>query len=175
MVVDKFAVSGATLSVFESQTRHNICTSVKENMKKEYDYMLFDGGYNDYGKSIPLGALSADGAVPFSAAPDETTICGALESIFQYVQKNYPKTKIYYLLTHKVYNYWTKGNQSRVYELIKTVCDRYSVEVIDVFGKSGFCTYYDEHKVFTNNGDMVHPTEEGYNTFYLPLIERTMN
>lgn len=180
MQIDKFAVSGGTLSVCEPENRHNICSSVLENMKKEYDYMLLDGGYNDFGKKIPIGSLSANQSIPFTENPDKTTIVGALESIFQYVRRTYPKTQIFFLLTHKVKNYWTKPladygfTQKDVYEKIKECCERYSVKVIDVFNESGFCTYYDEHNIYTSNNDRIHPTLEGYNTFYIPVIEREM-
>ena len=179
MTYDKFAISGATIANYQNGTRHNISTSVCTNMNKQYDIALLEGGYNDFGNGITIGKLP-DSQYPYSSNPDDTTVVGAMEKMFQYIQKNYPRTKIYFLMIHKVNRTFVKPEASGYtffdyYNAIINVCERYGVEVIDLFKNSGFVTYFDEHKLFTVNNDGLHPTVDGYNTFYIPYIEKQLN
>lgn len=179
MIINKYAISGATLSVFEAENRHNICTSVINNFNGE-DIALIEGGFNDFGNGIEFGTLSTDVRVPLSSNPNNETIVGAMEQIFQHIQKTSPQTKIYFVIVHKANNSYTKPLSSsgktftEVHDLMCSVCDRYAVEVIDIFKNSGFNTFYDEHKVYTKDNDGIHPNEGGYEIFYVPQCEKHM-
>ena len=172
----KNAISGSTLAYVEGT--ENIRDRIVNGVKKPYDYIILDGGYNDYGKSLPLGSLMS-GSYPYASTPDATTVIGAMELIFQHIKKNYPKTKIYFVTPHKVNRVWTQVNSLNLtfkdyYDALISVCNLYGVPVIDLWNESGLITYFSEMKVFTKDNDGLHPTKEGYEEFYLPVFQKSL-
>lgn len=172
----KNAISGSTLAYVEGT--ENIRNRIVNGVKKPYDYIILDGGYNDYGKSLPLGSLMSE-SYPYASAPDATTVIGAMELIFQHIKKNYPKTKIYFVTPHKVNRVWVQVNSLNLtfkdyYDALISVCNLYSVPVIDLWNESGLTTYFSEMKVFTKDNDGLHPTKEGYEEFYLPVFQKSL-
>lgn len=172
----KNAISGSTLAYVEGT--ENIRNRIVNGVKKPYDYIILDGGYNDYGKSLPLGSLMSE-SYPYASAPDATTVIGAMELIFQHIKKNYPKTKIYFVTPHKVNRVWVQSNSLNLtfkdyLDALISVCNLYSVPVIDLWNESGLVTYFSEMKVFTKDNDGLHPTKEGYEEFYLPVFQKSL-
>ena len=57
------------------------------------------------------------------------------------------------------------------------LCQKWGIGYADVFNDSEFNTYLERYNQYTAttskypSGDYVHPTKEGYELFYLPLIE----
>ena len=111
---------------------------------------------------------------------DTTTLIGALENMFKYVKTNHEDTKVYFLMVHKIDE--TNGKKVNAlgltfkdyYNAIIKVCDKYSIEVIDIYKTSEFNTSEAEYKEATFNGDGVHPVQRAFYKYYLPVIERYM-
>ena len=61
------------------------------------------------------------------------------------------------------------------YEAAIEACQRYGIEVIDIWKNGGFNTYFDSMKPYTGSSDGIHPTVDGYKNYYMPLIEWKMN
>ena len=177
------AVSGATLvtgtTYSNGSPRHYISESVVNSVNKRYDYMILSGGFNDYGNNVPIGTLS-DAQFAFTNPVTTDNVIGALETMFRHVLQNYPTTKVFYLITHKVNRCTTESNSigktmQDYVDAIKSVCERYSIPVINIWEESQMITAYDNIATkYTNSGDRVHPNELGYKEFYLPVIERKL-
>ena len=180
MTLDKQAVNGGCLSVKTSEQagRHYICNTV-EDMNVNADYVLFEGGYNDYYLWHILGAITET----MTNEVDNTTVYGALESICRQSLERWHTAKIGFIITHKINTAWraVHDNSSTehvtledYYQAIRDVCEKYSIPYLDLSKVSRLNTELQSYKTFTYNSDGIHPTQQGYETFYVPLIEEWM-
>ena len=177
------AVTGATLATgttySDGSSRHYISESVVSSVNRQYDYMILSGGFNDYGNNVPIGTLS-NAKFCFTNPVANDNVIGALETMFRHILQNYPTTKVFYLITHKVNRCTTEPNSigktmQDYVNAIKSVCERYSIPVINIWEESRMLTVYDNiANTYTNNSDRVHPNELGYKEFYLPVIEKEL-
>jgi lysophospholipase L1-like esterase len=171
-----YAVGGGTLA-YVSNSRHVICRDIT-NMSGTADCVIFSGGINDYWKHIPLGSYTES---DFTGSVDDTTICGALESIFRQAINKWVGVPILFVITHKikdtVYNNNTAGYcWLDVYDKIKGICNKYGIPYYDCFGEGILNGYID---VLNNNyltagasgsPDGCHPNEAGYQRYYVPQV-----
>ena len=156
---------------------------VTKNVKKAYNYVFLEGGYNDYAFGAVLGKVTADGTEKF----DESTTCGALEATFTYLQKTCPKAKLVFVLIHNpVAKEGVTNNIGLSFQdyaqAIRSVCKKYNVavadcmaenalDVSDVSASKQYTCHFNE--VFPK-GDGLQPTQEGYELFYSPVIEEAI-
>lgn len=162
-----------------SPNNNHICQDVIDYIDKEYDYILIEGGRNDYFFNSEIGEVSPEGENDF----DMNTVCGALEAAFSHIREVSPKSKVIFVMMHDA------ANQSKIknklgltfddYErAIIEVCQKYCVSVSDSYNtglKTGDISVaskftYHYFEVFPT-GDCVHPSEEAYKLFYLPQLE----
>lgn len=180
MALDKQAVNGGCLSVksTDSAGRHYICRTV-ENMNENADYVIFEGGYNDWYLWHIVGSITET----MSDEVNDNTVYGALESICRQALERWKTAKIGFIITHKTNTAWrTMHNNSSTehvtledyYQAIRDVCEKYSIPYLDLSKVSRFNTELTSYKTFTYNSDGIHPTQTGYETFYVPLIENWM-
>ena len=177
------AISGGTLAsgttYSNGSPRHYISESVVNSVNKRYDYMILSGGFNDYGNNVPIGTLS-DAEFCFTNPVTTDNVIGALETMFRHILQNYPTTKVYFLITHKANRCTTQVNgigktMQDYVNAIKSVCERYSIPVINVWEESRMITAYNNiATTYTNDADRVHPNQLGYEEFYLPVIEKEL-
>jgi len=161
--------------------KHHIAESIISDVTPEYDYVLIEGGNNDHYFESPLGKVTPDGTTEL----DMNTTCGALEAAFSYLKEKCPDTKAVFILIHK--RSPLKNSSGLLFEdyaeAITAVCKKYGVPVADCLNDSGMDTSDPEickqytHKfngVFPD-GDGVHPSEEAYRKFYMPLIDKVFS
>lgn len=165
-----YAVGGATITT----STNDILTQIEKakNDKKTADYILFDGFTNDINKGAvkELGKIS-DG---YGQTKNVNTFSGAFEEICYRLKTYWKGIPIFYVCVHKMSSRDT-ALQKTYSERAKTLCERWSIPVIDIYGAGGLNTYIADYKTFyTNNADGTHPNELGYNTFYVPLIEKIL-
>ena len=176
----KVPVPGSLLSSSYPNKGH-IAESVLQNVNKTYNYAIIDGGVNDYYRSSPLGSISSSNSF------DINTTSGALETIFYHFKKNYPKTKVYFLIPNKIYdNKANSGDISTVkngigltyldyYNALIKVCQKYNVTVIDCYKNCTFDTSDPTIRKQYMSADGVHPLKTTHINYYLPLAEKVMN
>lgn len=175
MTLDKQAVSGGTMAYVAN--KHCIANSVVSHYDGQ-DFVILDGGFNDLGSSVPIGALPTSVEQPLTPSPDTATFIGALQVAFQHIMNTNPTAKIWFLIPHRINKSYTKttGTLGLTFQdyvdAIRLVCNRYGVEILDVYDNVNFNTYLDIYKPYTSNSDMVHPTLDGYQNFYMPYIEK---
>ena len=175
--LNNYSVSGATLS--RADDVHSICDDVLQyiNGESTFDYILTEGGYNDYALDKPLGEVTPDDTTEF----DTSTVCGALETMFTRIKANCPDAMLLFLKVHQVNNTYTRHNAlgltfSDYMDGILAVCEKYGVPVADCSALSTL--ELDVRAQYTATrfgaypyGDGIHPNEEGYEAFYLPVLE----
>lgn len=176
-----YGVAGATIAAgtIYSDTgtnRHWICRSVSA-MQASADYIIFQGGINDYWNGVPLGTITSD----YTSTLDDTTFAGALESLFKQAQLKWPGKKMGFIITHKVYTtyYPNPDSTSKAFENYRTmilkVCDKWSVPYIDLYMLSGLnYGLADIRTAYSKDADGCHPNEAGYRQFLVPKLEAWM-
>lgn len=172
----KYAKGGATItwdaedaaSTSETTKRQNIQYQVDRLIAEHAtapDIILLEGGVNDIGLNVTLGEVTAT----YEDELDTSTFAGAMESLIKRLKNAYPGSVILYIRAHRM------GSRSNVRQttfgdMAVEICDKWSVGLVDVYNRSGLNTWMDAYHQYTYNGDKTHPTQEGYERFYIPLI-----
>lgn len=173
MSMKKVAVSGTTIA-----KRDGMANSILEQvqmMDKLYDYVLIEGGFNDYfqkDKGVSIGTMPKN----MNSRRDDKTTYGALDSICLWLKQNYPASKILFVVPHKIMTI-TGVIDSEFYpylQAIRDVCEKYSISYADIALKGGCTPFYQEFRDTYFSDDGIHPNLEGYETFYVPRIEAEM-
>lgn len=173
MSMKKVAVSGTTFA-----KRNGMTNSILEQvqmMDKLYDYVLIEGGFNDYfqkDKGVSIGTMPKN----MNSNRDDKTTYGALDSICLWLKQNYPASKILFVVPHKIMTI-AGVIDSGFYpylQAIRDVCEKYSISYADIALKGGCTPFYQEFRDTYFSGDGIHPNLEGYESFYVPRIEAEM-
>lgn len=178
---DNRSYNGATLCLKEG--KHSVLNDVRNYIRSDsaYDYLLVEGGINDYYFNCPLGEVTPEGTDDF----DLTTVCGALERIFTHIRTTVPDAQTVFVILHDVTDTATAENAlgltfSDYLEGIRAVCEKYGVKIADVgavmkTGESEISKLYTDTRygVYPDS-DGVHPNESGYLRFYVPVIEKAL-
>ncbi|MFC3767299.1 SGNH/GDSL hydrolase family protein [Paenibacillus sp. GCM10012303] len=177
-----YAVSGGTIAAGTfanngTTPRHWICRDIV-NMDENADFIILQGGINDYWLNVPIGAITTS----YTAAFDDTTFCGALESIIKQAQLRWKGKKIGYIVTFKVKGTFDLLNQNKselYWNKAREICEKWSVPFLDLFKTSGLNFGLSEivNEYSQQNGgvgDGCHPTEGGYKEYLVPKIEAWM-
>ena len=173
MSMKKVAVSGTTFA-----KRDGVTNSILEQvqmMDKIYDYVLIEGGFNDYfqkDKGVAIGTIPKN----MNSSRDDKTTYGALDSICLWLKQNYPASKILFVVPHKIMtNTGVLDDGFYPYlQAIRNVCEKYSISYADIALKGGCTPFYQEFRDTYFSGDGIHPNLEGYESFYVPRIEAEM-
>ena len=158
-------VSGATITRREGVSC--ILDSVL-NSTETADYIILEGGTNDAGGFQEFGTVTSG----YSDTLDETTFCGAVESLLKNSLIKWHDKKICFILTTNTYR---RPNQKRYFDTIKQICEKWSVPCLDLFTKGRLNTNIEIMKnIYTSdwqgNPDGLHPNEQGYKLFYVNQI-----
>ena len=172
------ATTGSQLSSGD-KTKDHICENIIKDVSGDCRYIFIEGGNNDYYFNGKLGKVTPAGTSEF----DMNTACGALEAAFTHLKENCPDTKVIFILIH---NAGGRANTKNGIGLtfadyangIRAVCEKYGISVADCLKDGGFNTektalsdkYTHKFNGVFPTGDGVHPTEEAYRKYYMPLI-----
>lgn len=162
--VYNFGKKGSRLAVCED--RHDsFVERLPQVLEQPADLILILGGVNDYQHALPLGQ---------PGDTDETTVCGAMESILTQLIAKQPQAQIIVMTPmqekymHPTKNYpdaHTPNEQGLVEadyaQAIAACAARYGVPVIDLFRTSGMSPFIPEQqKRYMPDG--LHYSKEGY-------------
>ena len=173
MRLTKVAISGTTFAKRDGLT--NSILEQVESIDKEYDYIIVEGGFNDYfqrGNGVSIGTMPKN----MNSSRDDKTTYGALEGICLWLKQNYPASKILFVVPHKIMTI-TGVIDSEFYpylQAIRDVCEKYSIRYADIALKGGCTPFYQSFRDKYFSGDGIHPNLDGYKTFYVPVIESEM-
>lgn len=149
-----------------------------EELDGEFDYIIAEGGLNDFWNHTPIGALTAD----FNGGYDDTTFAGALETIFHSIKENHPESKTGFVILHDPFTYDAEPDFAPYYEMIKAACDKWSVPYLDLYAANNKDTGVNVRDEWTKmqyfgsddrpQGDGTHPNELGYQIIYVePMVK----
>lgn len=173
MSMKKVAVSGTTFAKRDGMT--NSILEQVQMMDKIYDYVLIEGGFNDYfqkDKGVSIGTMPKN----MNSNRDDKTTYGALDSICLWLKQNYPASKILFVVPHKIMTI-AGVIDSEFYpylQAIRDVCEKYSIRYADIALKGGCTPFYQSFRDKYFGSDGIHPNLDGYKTFYVPVIESEM-
>lgn len=183
MSVTNAGLGGATIARGVKWTadsdgiRPNII-DMAEGLDGEFDYIITEGGVNDFWNHAPLGELT-DG---FEGDFDDTTYAGALETIFYDIRALHPESKAGYVIIHDPFTYDAEEGFAPFYEMTKAACDKWGVPYLDLYAVNNQTVGVNvrdaeqKRKYFSASdnpdGDGCHPNEEGYRQIYVgPMTE----
>ncbi|MBR0414807.1 MAG: SGNH/GDSL hydrolase family protein [Clostridia bacterium] len=172
------AVASAQISSQNKGVDH-VGQRIMQQVTDQYQYVMIEGGNNDYFFGATLGTVTADGTKEF----DMNTTCGALESALTYLKEKCPKTKVIVILSHDAAERSEVKNSigltlADYMDAMRAICKKYGVTVADCYRESGLNTkdlslsdmYTHHYNGVYPKGDGLHPTEEAYRKFYMPII-----
>lgn len=164
--VTNYGIGGTRIARQTKKTEDNpvfdkdFCMRALE-MSDGFDIVGVFGGTNDFGHGdAPLGIFSD--RTPY-------TFYGALHTLFSTLIKRYPTAKIFVMTPLHRENEFNAVNVNRPnnYSLktcvnaIKEVAEYYSIDVLDLYAKSGMCPFVEEQlKLYFADG--LHPSDAGY-------------
>ena len=173
MTVQNIGVGGATITAEtyyqDSTPRHWVCRTI-ENMDADSDYAIVEGGINDTVGTGGIGAITTG----YTAELDDTTYCGAFESMLKQLVTRFAGKKVGYIAVHKATQYFSSNTTNAnidYYGLAIKCCKKWGVPVCDLNIDCAPLGYVDALKnAYTANGDGWHPNEAGYKNYYVPKI-----
>ena len=172
------------VSVKEGENYHSVVDNLS-NLPKDADLYCFQAGINDYWTYGVLGVYDLD---DFSGPLDNSTVCGALETIFRYI-KNMDKPVVF-IISHRIQGTADSKNAmgdtfEDYHDAMVGICQKYGVPYYDAFFDSGLDGSNTEHNelYLTGNSkgepDGTHPNTEGYMLFYvsqlIEIFEKILN
>lgn len=196
MNLGMYAVNGATVVSEDSsekedsseETKGNyIIKQVKNAPDEKPDVIVFDGYTNDaYGDPKTdsfnssgghinilenLGEIQGNTATKFNGS----TFCGGFEEIIYTMKQKWPDTPIVFVTIHK-----SGGRdwdvQCKLRDLSLEMCDKWGVEVVDIFKDTNLDTR-DEGVMekYIIGGAGSHPNVSACREFYIPLVSKKLN
>lgn len=126
------------------------------------DFIVFDGGTNDQ-NATSLGDFSKDYAMP----SDESNFSSGFDAVAYQIKNTWKNAKVVFIRVHNMASR-TYDNQIAFGERGIQISEKWAFDVIDVFKKMNTqLSAYSEYLA-----DYTHPNELGYNTFYIPALEK---
>ena len=165
------SAGGATIAKKEDETFTNIILDRILAMTEEYDYILVEGGTNDYADGVPLGEITD--TYTDTTQFDLYTTLGALEMICYFLVNNYYKSKKLFILAHK--NIKKIDLQKQYWTAMKEVLNKWGIPYVDLSEETNLCAWTEEIGLqYFKEAGGIHPNKEAYGTFYINLIETKM-
>lgn len=170
MTYENVAVNGGAITAetysASGSARHWISRTISK-MRDDADYIVLEGGVNDASLNIPLGEITSN----YTSALDDTTYCGAFESMLKQALEKYPGKKIGYIMVHKMEKNFDSRYEDNHYQMSKKICEKWGIPYLDLNIECPPLNYIPSLKAtYTKDGDGWHPNELGYKKYYVDKI-----
>ena len=175
------AVSGGHIAT--DRTDAFIISNSIPSLDDDIDFLIMEGGINDYSNFVPVGELTNG----YADEINQKTFFGGLEKLFRDAVTRFPTIPKAFLIVHKVNDTCIKTDDiHRVdypngkiitfdyfVDCIYKAARKYGIKIIDINNTTGFDTYNTTLKsLYTGiDGDGLHPNRDGYEKFYVPSIK----
>lgn len=169
MTVTNKGVSGACVALETTKTYVDNCETVDTIDFSNYDFVLLEGGINDYLNSVHIGDFA-------DSDFNKSEFTQAYQYIIEKILADNPTIQIV-MMTPIQTTYKFSGNANNVgnYEIdyvnrIKEIASRYSIPMIDLYNLGGLNKY----NLSTYTDDNLHPNNAGYkrlNNIVIPFIK----
>ena len=177
----KYCVGGARVGYYEGKNWvvEQIIKAINDGILP--DLIVFDGFTNDCFRTdgvnfdVPLGEA---GVTDIFEISKNSSFTECFESVVCAFKKFFPSAKIIFVRPHKMGR--REEEAQRVYgERAVEICKKHNVAVADIYAESGLNTFLPDHRdKYTadtygwGKGDSTHPNADGYEKFYIPIIEK---
>ena len=125
----------------------------------DFDFIMLDGGVNDYWSYINPGVVTPEGTTVF----DTATPIGGLEKLFYTFSTQYPDTEVFFVLAWPVS--WSSFQKTAYLEefvpLAREACQKWGVHLLDLVDNPHFRAEFDD-TLGVHTYDGLHPNTEGY-------------
>ena len=170
-----YGIGGGTIATgtYSGATpRHWISVDV-DNMSASADYVILEGGRNDWALEVPLGEITSGYTDTF----DDTTFCGGFEKMLYKVRKKYLGKKVGFIIPYKMelqhYPYGSSSPKADAYyDKAREMLEKWSVPYIDLYKTSNLTIEIPEVKS-EYFADQTHINAKGYEVT-TPQIEAWM-
>ena len=175
------AIWGATLARNIEDSSGCILDTLAE--MPNADYIVLSGGANDCyaikdGRET-LGTITTG----YNESFDESTMCGALESMCKTAINKWNTGKILYVITHRILDVYNPEYLDETVDKIIEVLRKWGIPYVDLWHdipSLGFASKKNLYTTMGNSeyhgtGDGLHPNYEGYIKYYCPQIESKLN
>ena len=127
--IEQRAINGAMVSVKGAGYHSIISETDAAEFDPDIDYIIFDGGANDYFNRQPLGTMSDD----YSASSlDTSTYIGAFEQVCYNLISNYPDTKFGYIIPYKMQTAADIEAQKEYFDAAIECCKKWGIPYLDL-------------------------------------------
>lgn len=158
--VNNYGISAT--SIAEAQGYASAMCTRYSNMSDTADLITVFGGVNDFLHNVPIGVMGDTGT---------TTFYGGLKTLIEGLMQKYPNSNIEFITPLKCADKWSTNKDGTntlgktlvdYVEVIKEVCEYYSIPIIDLYS----CSSLQPNFSFSNSTyfkDGLHPNEAGHN------------
>lgn len=144
----------------------------------DYDLITVMLGTNDQGYNCPIGSLN-DAEYAKGAENVGASYIARLQLLYEKLRSMYPKSVIAFITPIKRYDVTNARYQTNALGLttepyaqaVKTVCDYYSIQCIDIFNTIDPSTEEARTNFFVSSSDGTHPNALGHELFIAPIVE----
>lgn len=184
-----YAVGGGSIT-YIGIDRHCISRSIDEIYEdyQDIDYLILEGGTNDadligqWSGDTPPENFGTWTETDFSGEYDDTTFCGAVESMFYKALNYWPHAHIGFIVAMEMgTNLASLSNRKRYFDEIVKIAKKWHIPVLNLWENSGadarLTAFYDSSMSIAENvaakkfyRDGQHPSSYGYNKMQ-PMIE----
>lgn len=172
-VVSNKAVSGSRLSQYG--INNTIPTQIAG--LPTVDYIIFDGGVNDFPQDRAAVALGTWHPTSYTATLDPATVYGGLETACKELVNRSATTKYGYVFVHRIFiDTTTYGiTWEEFKDNIKGILNKWGIPYLDLEELVPPLNFIADLKsAYTINGDGWHPTYDGYKLYYADKIAAWM-
>lgn len=171
MSINKYCVSGSTMGVrtddetYTVDEVHHIAKQVRNAIAAGItpSIIIFNGGTNDIGGSIPKGSITTVYTQPAS----ESYFADGFETVAYLLNKNFVGIPMVYIRAHNMSSR-TYAGQIEYGELGVQIAEKWGIYVIDMYKRMN--TQLEEYRTAYLE-DYTHPNLAGYTKYYIPAIE----
>ena len=156
----KEAVSGTTLTTNgTNDTLSYIPRMKKLDKNTKFDLFVCQLSTNDASQNKHLGN---------SDSKDETTVCGAINTIIDYAKDTWNCPVMFYTNA-----YYKNDNYAKMVTALKEISTKKDIGVIDLYTDEAFNNITDKERQLYM-ADSIHPTKAGYLKWWTPKMEEVM-
>ena len=164
MTVQNLAVGGGTITseTYSGETPRHWINETMLGLDQK-DYILLEGGVNDYALGVTVGAITAN----YTSTLDNETFAGAFETMCKQLVESYSTKKYGYIFVHRIYS--TTSDWATIWKpLMKQMLNKWGIPYIDLEELVPPINFIATLKAtYTLDGDGWHPNEDGYELFYV--------
>ena len=176
-----FGVSGASVS--DCRGANTILTQLKQTKSQGInpDVIVLHGGVNDAWDAIEVGEISPSFASYSKFNP--STFAPALEQVIAYAEDTFPDAEICYVINFEFLNANMGERLMDMDEYVDAtieICDKWYISYLDLYHDTALVNALHPHTVSASGAkqyqntylyDFVHPSTEGYDLLYVPILK----